>query len=256
MFFILSKTLAVLIRPINWVAFFLLVALFSKRPKRKRRSLILAVACFFFFNNHFIFNQVIRWWEDETITADEIQAPYDIGILLGGYSNPYIFPSTDRHNFSDRANRFTNALELYYEGKIRKILLTGGSGSLLQNVASEAMQMKQFLLKIGIPESDILVEANSRNTHENALFSKQLLEKEFPEAKLLLITSAWHMPRAKRCFQKVGIHATPYSADFFSEGTRFAPESWLFPYRQGFIRWEYLIKEWVGIVIYKLKGYI
>lgn len=256
MFFILSKTLNILIKPINWVAFLLIVALFTKSEKRRKRSLLWAVIFFFFFNNHFIYNQVIRWWEDETITADQITESYDIGILLGGYSNPYIIPTEDRHNFNSRANRFMNAFELYKTGKVKKLLLSGGSGALLQNNPSEAVEVKNYLIRLGVEESDIIIEDQSKNTYENALFTKQILEKEYPNASLLLMTSAWHMPRAKRCFWKQGLQPTIFSVDFFSERTRGAPESWLFPYRLGFARWEYLIKEWIGIIMYKLKAYI
>lgn len=256
MFFILSKTLIFLIKPINWVAILILVAVFTKSEKRRKRSLVAACVLFFVFNNHFLFNQVARWWEEDTITTDQIEQAYDIGILLGGYSNPYIIPSEDRHNFSTRGNRFMNAFELYQKGKIKKLMLSGGSGSLLQNNPSEAERVYQLLVSWGIPPGDIIRESKSKNTYENALFSKQIIEREYPDARLLLITSAWHMPRAKRCFWKVGLQPTLFSVDFFSERTRWAPESWLFPYRLGFVRWEYLIKEWVGLLMYKLKGYI
>lgn len=190
MFFILSKVLYFLIKPINWVAFPLLYFLWTKNTTRKRWALIITVSAFFFFTNHFIFNQVMRLWEVDTITADQIREPYDIGIILGGYSNFSIRPNHDRHNFNERGNRFYNALELYFEGKIQKLLLTGGTGAMLENQPSEASQMLLFLEKLGIPREDIILEPNSRNTRENALFTQQLIQDQYPNAKCLLITSA------------------------------------------------------------------
>ena len=256
MFFILSKTLNIIIMPINWVGFLLLFGLFTKSEKKRKRNILFAVILFFFFNNHFIYNQVVRWWEEETMTADQITQPYDIGILLGGYSSPHVIPTKDRHNFGRRANRFLNAFELYKTGKVKKLLLSGGTGALLQNNPSEAVEIKAFLMRLGVEASDIIIEDRSKNTYENALFTKQILAEEYPDASLLLITSAWHMPRAKRCFWKQGLQPSIFSVDFLSERTRGALESWLFPYRLGFARWEYLIKEWVGIIMYKLNGYI
>lgn len=255
MFFILSKILFIFLQPINWVGGLITYALFSKKPVRKRRALLFAVIFFFFFTNRLIFNQFIKVWELETVTADQIQAPYDIGILLGGYSNSQIRPNHDRFNLSSRANRFVNAYELYKTGKVKKLLLTGGSGDLLQKNPSEAVGMKDFLVRIGVPASDIIVEGDSRNTWENAVFTKKILADQYPGASCLLITSAWHMRRSIGCFEKAGVKSTPFSVDFVTERDRWAPENSLIPDRQGFYLWEMLIKEWVGCVMYKLKGY-
>lgn len=186
---------------------------------------------------------------------DEIDVPYDIGIILGGYTNPNIIPQKDRHNFSERGNRFFNALELYQKGKIKKMLLTGGSGRLLENEFSEAAVMETYLTNIGIPREDFILEPDSRNTYENALFTKELIKKRYPNARCLLITSAWHMPRSLGCFEQVGLEVTPFSVDFISEKRRFKPTTMILPSRLGFYRWEMLIKEWVGILAYRIRGF-
>jgi len=256
MFFILSKILFILIQPINWVIGLMLFALFSKKPLCKKRALIWASVLFLFFTNRLIFNQFAKAWELKTITADQIQQPYDIGILLGGYSNSQVRPNHDRQNFSSRANRFLNAYELYKTGKVRKLLLTGGSGDLLQKNPSEAENVYDFLVRVGVPPSDIIVEGKSRNTWENAIFTKEILDEQYPNANCLLITSAWHMRRSIGCYEKAGVKFTPFSVDFVTEKDRWAPENSLIPDRSGFYFWEMLVKEWVGCVMYKLQGYI
>ena len=256
MFFILSKILFFLIQPINWVIGLMLFSLLSKKRERKRKALLAAVVMTLFFTNHFIFNQVVKWWEVETITADEIIRPYKVGILLGGYSNGNIVPNHDRHNFSQRGNRFFNAFELYKTGKIEKILLTGGTGDLLEIQKSEALMVVDFLKKMGVPDEDVIVEPDSRNTHENAIFSKKILEEKNIRGNYLLITSAWHMRRSQACFDKVDISYTPFSVDFVSEKDRWSPDHILLPDRNGFYYWEMLIKEWVGLMAYWVKGYI
>lgn len=256
MFFILSKVLYFLIQPMNWVLGLMLYALLAKKPVRKKRSLLLAVVLGIFFTNHFIFNEVVRCWEVETLTADEITQPYDIGILLGGYSNPHIRPTADRMNFSRTANRFLNAYELYRNGKIRKILLTGGSGSLLQNHPSEAVEAREFLLEAGVPDSNIIVEGASRNTYESAVFTQKILAEKHPGASCLLLTSAWHMRRSVGCFRKAGVQFTPFSVDHLTEVRRWEFENTLIPDRMGFAWWEAIIKEWVGCVMYRLQGYL
>ncbi len=256
MFFFLSKILFILVQPINWVLGLLLLALFTKKPLRKKRALIWSSVLFLFFTNRLIFNQFAKIWELDTITFDQIQQPYDIGILLGGYSNSQILPNHDRQNFSSRANRFLNGYELYKTGKVKKLLLTGGSGDILQKNPSEAVKMREFLLRIGVPDEDIIVEGKSRNTWENAIFTKTILDEKHPNAPCLLITSAWHMRRSIGCYEKAGIRFTPFSVDFVSERDRWAPENSIIPDRMGFYFWEMLVKEWVGCIMYKLQGYI
>ncbi len=255
MFYILSKILYFLIQPINWVFLLLLAALFSKKPKRKRNCLIWTVGLFLFFSNHFIFNQVIRLWEPDPVLISNLNQ-YDIGILAGGYSNFFIEPQEDRHHFNPRANRLTQTTELFFANKIERILLTGGSGYLYGQEPSEALEAKQFLMRLGIPDSVIIVESLSRNTFENAKYTKAILAKEFPNQSCLLITSAFHMPRTAACFKKAGIRFTPFCVDYMGEKTRFMPESTIIPDRRGFYHWEILVKEWVGYIMYKLRGYL
>ncbi len=256
MFFILSKILYFLIQPINWVIGLMAYSLFSKKPARKRKALMWALILALLFTNRLLFNQVAKIWEVRTITADQIDEPYDIGILLGGYSNGQILPQHDRMNFSTRSNRFLNAFELYKTGKVKKLLLTGGSGDLLQNAPGEAAKVKEFLVRTGVPPEDIIVENESKNTWENAVNTKKILDKDYPNARCLLITSAWHIRRAEGCFIKTGIDCTPFSVDFFTEKDRLAPENALIPDRYGFQLWEYMIKEWVGYLAYMAKGYL
>lgn len=256
MFFILSKTLLFLIQPLNWIIGLMIYSLWTKHPKRKRKAIWIALVMLLFFTNHFIFNQFIRWWEPETITADQIVEPYDVGILLGGYSNFFIRPNEHHHNFNRAADRFTQTYELYKKGKIRKIMLSGGSGDLIGEQVAEAHQIRQLLLDWGVPDSCIIVENNSRNTHENATMSKEILAAQYPGQKYLLITSAFHMPRAARCFQKEQLNFTPYCVDYFSEYVSFRPAALFIPNRDCLYRWEAIIKEIFGLLAYRLRGYI
>ncbi|MEM6965060.1 MAG: YdcF family protein [Bacteroidota bacterium] len=256
MFFILSKVLYFLIQPINWILFPLLYTLFGKNGLWKKRTLIFSICAGLFFTNHFIFNVFINLWEVNTITADQIEAPYDIGILLGGYSNFFAQPDHDRHNFNERGARFFQTYELYKKGKFKKFLLSGGSGFMFGTQKSEAILTKELLLTLGVPEADIIVEPNSKNTFENALFTKEIIAKDYPDASCLLITSAWHMRRSMGCFDRVDLDYTPFSVDFISEENRLVPAALIIPNSETIKRWEMLIKEMVGMIAYKGQGYL
>ena len=256
MFLFFSKLLYFLIQPVNWMVLPLVYAVLGKNQKWKRRCLLTSCLVGLFFTNHFIFNQCIKLWEVNTQTVDEIQETYDIGILLGGYSNFFIEPNTDRLNFNSRGGRITHAVELYRKGKFKKFLLTGGSGLVIfKTNQSEAIHAREYLMRMGIPDQDIIVEPDSRNTHENATLTKKILDEKYPNAKCLLITSAWHMRRSMGCFDKEGIEYTPFSVDHIGEMNRFVPASLIIPNSETIYRWELLIKEMVGSVAYKLRGY-
>ena len=257
MFFILSKLLTFLIRPLIWALVLIIYGLRTRKPKRKHRSIIAAFALIYFFSIPYLFDAICHQWEYQSITADQITTPYDIGILLGGYSAPDVKPSHDRHNFNERANRFNNTIELYFTGKIKKILLTGGSGSLGEQKVFEAQEVAKYLSALGVPEEDVIIESLSRNTHENALFTDALLKKQVNgESRFLLITSAWHMRRAMGCFQKEGLTVTPFSVDFMSESMPLTLKNMLYPNTFILVKWEMLIKEWVGYLVYAMVGYI
>lgn len=256
MFFILSKLLAFLLKPLIWILLLLVYAWLGRRAAWKKRALLAALSLLLLFSNQALFNLAVRAWEPNLLTADQITVPYDIGILLGGFSNPFVEPAHDRFNLNDRANRFVNVLELYHRGKIKKILVSGGDGRLLGKAPLEAVEARDFLLGLGIPDSAIIMESQSRNTYENALYTQAILEGRYPGARCLLLTSAWHFRRAQGCFNKLGIATDPFPVDYLSERWRLTPDVLLIPNTRTFWLWEVLIKEWVGYAAYWMRGYL
>lgn len=256
MFFLLSKLLYFLTQPINWIIAFLLAALFFRAKRLKKISLRVGIVAMLFFTNHGIWNIVIHYWEPETITADQITEAYDIAILLGGFSNFLVEPRHDRHNFNSSANRLTETLALYKTNKVKKILVSGGAAEILYKSPSEARAIRTYLLQMGVRPDDIIIEDRSRNTRENAVFTQQLVQAQYPSARTLLITSAFHLPRALACFEQVGMTVTPYATDYMQETTQWTPDFILLPNSWTLMRWGLLTKEWIGYVAYWLQGYI
>jgi uncharacterized SAM-binding protein YcdF (DUF218 family) len=182
---------------------------------------------------------------------------FDVGIVLGGFSNFDISEVDDRLNFNQAANRLTDAVVLYKKGLVKKLLITGGDGNLMGRKSLEAEKAEPFLRQMGVRQEDILLESAARNTHENALFTKQLLDnQQLTNAKLLLITSAFHTPRSIGCFKKTGLNVLPFPAHFIGEKPSWKTSYWLTPDSKAFANWEAILKEWVGYVAYYAKGYI
>ncbi|MEP7323697.1 MAG: YdcF family protein, partial [Saprospiraceae bacterium] len=173
-----------------------------------------ALFVFLILGNRGLINAVYKKIEYHPLMQQNIQGAYSYAVVLGGgfARANMLFP--DRVFFGRHVNRLTEAMELVQSGKVKKIILSGGMGGLSRVKDLEMEQVKTFLIENQWPDSIILVETNSKNTHENALFTKQILDSLNVHSRILLITSATHMRRAEACFRKQGIDLDAYAADY------------------------------------------
>lgn len=194
------------------------------------------------------------WWEPAPIPMTAI-GHYDVGIVFTGVSKGSKTPR-DRVYFNNGADRITHTLQLYNEGKLDQILISGGLGLQQVDNSVAANRLKSFLTMAGVPDSVITTETEAVNTYENALKSAEILNSEFPNQKYLLITSAFHMKRSAMCLKKQGITFDEFPAGFNSGRSRLSFESLFIPRGESINRWDMITKEWVGIVVYKVMGYL
>lgn len=253
MFFLFSKVLSFLISPLTWILLLILCGLLTKLPNRKRFCLIFAMIVAYLFSNEFLLNEALRKWEVQPVSYEKM-ANADYAIVLGGFSN--FNKEASRSQLSPSGDRIWQALQLYKQKKVKKIFITGGSGKLLRQEEIEADRIRDFLLTLKIPAADIVVESVSRNTHENALYTSEWLNKHDPEATCILVTSAWHMKRALGCFKKEGVKVIPYVTDVRSKERRYDIDVLLNPTAASMFSWEALIKEIVGYGTYWVAKYI
>lgn len=254
MFFILSKTLDFLLVPFTWILLIFGYALFTKHSKRKKRAYRVSFCMLLFFTNSIIINSLMLFWEKAPTPLKQLQK-HDIGIILTGTTNPSKSPK-DRVYIGTGADRILHTLMLYRQGKIKKIIITGGVVSIFGKVKeSEAKQLARILKDAKVPEEDIILETKAKNTYENAQFTAKILKKRFPKQKYLLISSAFHLPRAEGCFLKQGVKVTPFAVDFYTtdiyESLSFSS---LIPSIDALRRWSVLTHEVAGYMIYKLTG--
>ncbi len=254
MFFILSKIFAYLLTPLIWIIGLLIAAAATKKEKKKRRLTLSALIVILLFTNSFIINLFVGLWTVPIKKADKLNPPYDVGIVLGG--NTITFQKDfERKTFNGNIDRILQAVDLYKKGIIKKILVTGASGDLIYRDQKEGLLMASFLREIGIPDSNILVDTLAENTHENALYAKQIIAKTGSE-KLLLITSSLHMRRALACFRHEGLYPAVYSTNPLDTGIRWNIEYFLIPNSANLLIWNGLIHEVLGYWIYRVSGYI
>lgn len=255
MFFVLSKTVSFLAMPLPVIFMLILLSWWLKNPRWKKILRVTAIAMLFFFSNDFIGNEVMRWWELPP-TAFKDMKPHKLGIVLTGSTLPFQQPN-DRVYFSRGADRVTHTVQLYKLGLIEKILISGGSGMLVDEVEPEANKFKRAMVMMGVDSSAIIIENATRNTYESAVAVKPMLDSLGYRAEdCLLITSAFHMRRSLACYRKAGVNLESFTTDFYSHPRKFYPDALLIPKPEVLALWHKLVKEWVGLAAYKIAGYV
>lgn len=162
--------------------------------KRARRLIFAILACLGILVLLVTFTPLVSWWGSDLAGAWN-DPRGDVLIVLGGSS------SADNVIGESTYLRCQYAVIAYREGGFREIILSGGGPKPV------AVDMERFLESQGIPRSVMREEVRSRSTRENALFSKALLEGV--TGRKVLLTSDYHIFRARRAFQKVGLQVLP-----------------------------------------------
>ena len=138
----------------------------------------------------------------------------------------------------------------------KKIIFTGGSGSIEFPEKKEGIYVKKYLSSIHVPDSAMIFESESKNTYENAVYTKKILDSLNLKGNFLLVTSGYHMPRAMAVFKKAGFtNLSPYITNRSSGLRRFTFDHLFIPNPGALIGLDMLIHEWIGYLTYKLKGY-
>jgi uncharacterized SAM-binding protein YcdF (DUF218 family) len=251
MFFILSKALFFILNPLVWVLTCMLLSFFLKDIKWKKILIYLSICLLLIFSNNYIFTKIGSMWEITSKPASCVTGHYKYTVVLGGMGSSN--KETGKLYVGQSIDRILQAIIVYKQGKTDKILITGGSGSVFGQDRREAPLIKNFCIEMGVPSDVIIVEAESKNTRENAIFSKKFIDVK--NEKVLLITSAMHMRRSIGCFEKAGYKFDYLATDPLTQPILY-PDDFLIPKAEAMYGWTCLIKEIVGTVIYKIVGYI
>ena len=249
MFFFLSKLLLWVIMPLNIVLAIFLFSYGINRRYRKRIQ-IAALCLLLVLSNKFIANICMHLWEPEPRFISEM-SDYDVAVVLTGVTDYERLPF-DRVHFNKGVDRIYHAIQMYKLRKVDRVFISGG----MQTTAlkrNESESLAEYCMISGVPKKHIIVENQAKNTHQNAFFSRQLLSDT---SKIVLITSAFHMPRAAACFNKQNLSFDTFPTDYYGRPPRFKLDEILLPNHDAFRLWGILFKEWVGLLVYKTVGYI
>ena len=254
MFFVLSKTLGLLALPTNFMIVLGLlgvVLMLTRFAVFGRRLVVAAMLLLAVLGLTPLGSLMLSPLESRFPKWDPARGAPDGIIVLGGpvdpdlsimYGMPVTVAGADRLILAAAlARRYPNA----------RIVFTGGSANLISTDAREADVAADILLSLGVAKERLTLERESRNTYENAVFSKAMVAPK-PGERWLLVTSAFHMPRSVGLFRKAGFPVEPYPVDWRVGRVLDVDGVSLL----GLRRADIAVREWVGLVAYRLRGRI
>jgi uncharacterized SAM-binding protein YcdF (DUF218 family) len=254
MFFILSKTVAFLILPSNLLIALGLAGLVLMATRWRRMGTRMAMASLLLLAaigfsplggllTHALENRFPPW--------DPARGTPDGIVVLGGEISPRLSRERGEPVAAGAAGRIIAIAKLAKVYPNARIVYSGGDASLLGNQAPEANFIYPLFDSFWIARERVLLEARSRNTAENAAFTKDLVKPK-PGERWLLVTSAQHMPRAIGCFRRVGFPIEAYPVGWLTGANADVTPSTIFS--SGLTRFDNAVREWIGLFAYWLTG--
>ncbi len=255
-FFVISKIIPLLLYPLPFILLLIFIFSWWSGNGFTRWGLRLGVALLWFLSTPWFANQASLWWEVPRQLSSQIPAVSDVAVVLGGLSDPSV--STPEHlEFNRSAERATEAVGLWREGRVKALLVTSGSGELL-DPTPEAPGLAAWARAQGVPASAVIVESGSRNTHENATLSLPLAKARGFHS-FVLITSAVHMRRAEAVFRKAGYDKAGWTLAPWPVDTQTGHVKFPFnavPDPNSLSTVQTVLREAVGYVVYFFQGYL
>jgi uncharacterized SAM-binding protein YcdF (DUF218 family) len=257
LFFFLSKTIGIMLLPTNFligVGLLGAILLATRFASLGRKLLIASVVLLAICGFSPLGNLVLYPLEMRFPPWDATRGAPDGIVVLGGSIDADLSIAHDAAAFTAAAGRLIEAAALAHRYPNARVIFSGGSPNLISADAREADYAAAIFESLGVSRERLTMERRSRNTQENAEFSKAIAAPKAGE-RWLLLTSAYHMPRSVGLFRKAGFAVEPYPVDWRT-GKRadilaFSPVA-----VEGLERTDVGIREWIGLAAYWITGKI
>lgn len=257
MFFYVSKTAWFILQPLNLAVFLLLAGLVAGWFGLRRllasgatlAFLILALSAWTSIGA-LMLNPLEERFQRPAASPERV----DGIVVLGGGLEGAINLVRGGYDLNRGGDRLVETAVLARRYPDARIVVSGGVGSILLDGEGDAATAPRLLTALGVSPERLILEDRSRNTYENALFSKALVSPK-PGETWLLVTSAFHMPRAKALFDKAGFATVPWPVDYRTSGREGIS---LFPddTSDSLATMTTALREWLGLAVYWLTGRI
>lgn len=254
MFHFISKILLVFLSPLVWSVVFIGLGIILPTRQWSKKIILAGLILLLVMSNPILFKGIAYLWEPALQRQETMPNDVEAIVILGGMA---VWEETSKHVVFTQANdRLMQALELFQHQKTPRLVITGGSGTPFQELKSEAIILRDYLIRQGFSSDQVFAESEAKNTYQNAVLTARLFEQHHWNKRIILITSAFHIKRAVKCFEKQGFQTISYPAHPLNEIKPLTPADFLVPDAQTLKNWDYLIKEWIGLITYRLMGYI
>ncbi len=241
LYFIASKLLSFLINPMVWILILLLLALRNKKLRKVYLMTILGVVLV--LGNTYVTNFFIKKWESKQSIQTSQLEKYSTYIILGGYNEWN--PITSMQDCNAAGDRLYNLLP-QAQDSTKTILITGGSARLRQPTLKEADITRRYLEQFSFP-GIFLYENKSRNTQENILYCKEIVDSLQLE-NIIVVSSAMHMRRVAKILKKQNLNWAHGGVESAAELNPTLLDI-LMPKADNLSKWYGILHEWVGYFV-------
>ncbi|MDR3012206.1 MAG: YdcF family protein [Chitinispirillales bacterium] len=260
MFLIFSKLSSILVDPVGLTLLVFAIGLLLFVLRRKKKIAVTFLMCGFslllIFSSPLVSHFLMRGLEKQYLPSPRYR-PASAVVLLGGTTTGKIPPRIHIETARE-GNRIFNAARVFRQSGSPYLVLTGGIVDIIsEDTTPEAHTMFELLNEMfGISADVVIIEDKSRNTRENAVYTKAKMEEAGLGLDIILVTSAYHMPRSVGIFKKAGFTVTPAPSGYFKNDFISAkPLTWL-PSSAALFDTSIALREYVGIIVYKIMGWI
>jgi uncharacterized SAM-binding protein YcdF (DUF218 family) len=257
MFFTLSKLFWIVVQPINLIGILILLGIVLMAVGWRRLGMTASLGAFAVL--------ALGAWtttgalllhplEDHVSRPDPAPAQIAGIIVLGGGFEGGVNLARGGYELNASGDRFVETAILARRYPEARVVVTGGTGTLVLEGEGDGATAPRLLMALGVEEARLVLDNESRNTHENAVFTHRMVDPK-PGETWLLVTSAFHMPRSVGLFRKAGFDVVPWPADYRTAGTET-----IGPARDNAAdslqNLTIAIREWIGLIAYRLTGRI
>jgi uncharacterized SAM-binding protein YcdF (DUF218 family) len=255
MFYVLSKILDLAFEPLVWALVLVAFAVpwsrrwRRRRWRRRRRFGLAAVVLVLVMSTEHVGQALLASLEDAAPDTYRHEIVYDAVILLGGVTDERVEAARGQPAYNDNVERLVAVHRILADGRAKVAIVSGAAMSKDLVPYGEARSLARQLRAWGIPEANVILEEEAKNTRENAVFTERIV-RERGFSRVLVVTSAFHMLRARECYAAVGLPVDTLRVDYRSH----AAQSVL-PRASNLHVTTYALREIIGRLVYRLQGY-
>ena len=242
----LHKVLPLIASPLFLIIFLIILGIIIKSKKITLFGVVILILC----SLPIISGKLINYLEkDYTLQDASAINNADAIVVLSGMLKTIKVDDKLKYEFGGAVDRILSGIDLFKNNKASLLILTKGQVPWSLGIP-EGEYLKEFAIKFGVPKESILLTDNVQNTDQEAKSVKKLLNSN--DVKVILVTSAFHMPRAKKVFEASNIKVIPFAVDFKSSNIKLTFMGFI-PSAKSFSGTSYFVKEIIGRLYYRLK---